>query len=270
MRARSYQTPVDMSPIRFVYREHNFTGKRGFLASLSKDTAIVVIDYFWMVPPPHPRPHAPHPRSYLLPPPPPAAAHIHVAVRSQEAGYYASNYGLNWVSEKLGAAFDRFTRLEVVLLPAPAFDAEFLAMISDDRALAALEERHNIIIVPVDPSEADAFHPLIAATTKWARGEQARSVVVRDHWHNVSPSFPFYAVVRKQREYSWMQFCASCIAHEAVEDESSAGGDGSGSAAGGSEEGTGGGGGGTRVGAIDLTAESSDSDDESGAACFGR
>jgi hypothetical protein len=71
----------------------------------------------------------------------------------QEAGYYAgTNYGLNWLSEKLGAAFERCPRLELVLLPRPrtnAHDSGFDAMIRDDGGRAALEARHRVLVVPM-------------------------------------------------------------------------------------------------------------------------
>ncbi len=178
----------------------------------------------------------------------------------QEAGYYSTNYGLNWVEEKLGAAFHRCPRLEVVLLPAPAFDSEFVKMIHDDDALGLLEKDFGVVIVPVTAAEADAFHPLIAATTTWARAEEARAHVVRDHWHNVSPTYPFYAAVRKQRDFSWMQFCAACMAGAASSASSSSaaaaagdgGGGGGGGAAAAAAAGDAGGGGGGGGGSSDV------------------
>lgn len=152
---------------RVVYREHSFQTLRGFLDSLSKSTTFICLDWFWL-----------------------------------QQGYYA-RYGLDWVTSKIPAAFEKCPRLVSVVLPLESWSAcggglrEMLNAPDGIRALA----RSGLTAVHLSWEEATVAHPMVRATTAAAaaRGRGGGCLTDRDvqaERRHVDATHPFVAFVR--------------------------------------------------------------------------
>lgn len=145
-----------------TYLEHNFQGKRGFLAALSDATSFICLDWFWL-----------------------------------QQGYYA-RYGLNWISEKVPAAFKKCPRLVSVILPLESWSAsggglkEMLDAAEGRRALSDA----GISYVPLTWTQAQKRHPMVAATILAARSGSISAAEVQAEWRHVNPEAPFVVFFR--------------------------------------------------------------------------
>lgn len=140
-----------------IYLEHNFQGKRGFLASLSENTSFVCLDWFWL-----------------------------------QQGYYA-RYGMNWVTEKVPAAFRKCPKLVSVILPLESWSSsggglqEMLDSREGRRALAD----SRIVFKPLTWKQAQMKHPMVAATLLAAKHGHISAADVHAEERHVNLETPF-------------------------------------------------------------------------------
>jgi hypothetical protein len=149
-----------------IYLEHNFQGKRGFLASLSENTSFVCLDWFWL-----------------------------------QQGYYA-RYGLNWVTEKIPAAFRKCPKLISVVLPLESWSLsggglqEMLDSREGRRALAD----SRIAFQPLTWKQARIKHPMVAATLLAAKRGHISLAGVHAEERHVNLETPFMVFFRVKAE----------------------------------------------------------------------
>jgi hypothetical protein len=151
----------------FEHRETDFRTSRGFLACLTDRTVCIALDYFWVA-----------------------------------STYYRDRYGLDWVREKVRAAFARCPKLRCILLPVDRFGGAMRAMLEEDDDVRRLYEG-GITWRFMSAAESRACHPLVRATAAAAddlrgQGREKESAQLEAQWRYVDDDCPFVAFERAE------------------------------------------------------------------------